>query len=101
VTPRPQGGGLERVHKNFSSPYLHFVRCGVPYCSAVRDLRRVPPPSLGVSSLDLGRLLASGPFSLIFQCMARKNRGMRLTHFCYASAARPLDEDAAHSAAAR
>src|SRR5947208_16566011 len=47
----------------FSPPGpLHFVRCGVSCCSAVRDLRRLPPPSLGVSSLDLGRLLASGPF---------------------------------------
>ena len=44
-----------------SSPLL-FVRRSVPYCGAVA--LRVPLPSFGVSSLDLGRLLhAGGPFS--------------------------------------
>ena len=38
--------------------HLHFVRCGVSYCGAVA----IPPPSLGVSSLDLGRSATGGPF---------------------------------------
>jgi hypothetical protein len=43
---------------------LHFVRRGVNYCNAVV----IPLPSLGVSSLDLGRLLyASGPFFALVQ----------------------------------
>src|SRR5207245_11741177 len=35
---------------------LPFVRRGVYCCSAVTRLVAFPPPSLGVSSLDLGRL---------------------------------------------
>jgi hypothetical protein len=37
---------------------LHFVRCGVFYRNAVA----IPLPSLGVSSLDLGRLHCERPF---------------------------------------
>jgi hypothetical protein len=36
----------------FAKPFLIFVRRGVDYCDAVA----IPLPSLGVSSLDLGRL---------------------------------------------
>jgi hypothetical protein len=44
---------------DFSNALLIFVRRGVGYCNAVA----IPLPSLGVSSLDLGRLPpASGPF---------------------------------------
>src|SRR3954454_16531241 len=65
----------------FSPPApLHFVRCGVSCCSAVRDLRRLPPPSLGVSSLDLGRLLASGPFSCRFAKCLSDGQAQRCLH---------------------
>src|SRR5579862_8512951 len=47
---------------------LRFVRRGVSYCSAVaRGFLALPSPSLGVSSLDLGRSRkVSGPFLLAF-----------------------------------
>ena len=47
---------------------LRFVRRGVSYCSAVaRGFLALPSPSLGVSSLDLGRSRkVSGPFLLRF-----------------------------------
>src|SRR5271154_352254 len=46
--------------------HLRFVRRGVSYCSAVaRGFLALPSPSLGVSSLDLGRSRkVSGPFLL-------------------------------------
>src|SRR4051795_9425362 len=69
---------------------LILVRCDVRYCSAVRDLRRLPPPSLGVSSLDLGRLLASGPFSCPFaECLSDgKLRDASMEGSAYSAAAR-------------
>src|SRR5580704_5942193 len=47
---------------------LRFVRRGVSYCSAVAGgFLALPSPSLGVSSLDLGRSRkVSGPFLLAF-----------------------------------
>src|SRR5580700_10934198 len=47
---------------------LRFVRRGVSYCSAVAGgFLALPSPSLGVSSLDLGRSRkVSGPFLLVF-----------------------------------
>src|ERR1700688_4758956 len=48
--------------------HLRFVRRGVSYCSAVAGgFLALPSPSLGVSSLDLGRSRkVSGPFLLVF-----------------------------------
>src|SRR5436190_13484831 len=44
---------------------LRFVRCGSILVQRGIGLRPgPPPPSLGVSSLDLGRRLADGPFFL-------------------------------------
>src|SRR5207245_11554584 len=46
---------------------LPFVRRGVYCCSAVTRLVAFPPPSLGVSSLDLGRLHPqAAPFFALF-----------------------------------
>ena len=43
--------------------HLLFVRCGSILVQRGIELRLdSPPPSLGVSSLDLGRRLADGPF---------------------------------------
>src|SRR5579863_6161399 len=52
--------------KGIGQQRLRFVRRGVYCCSAVaRELLPLPSPSLGVSSLDLGRSSnVSGPFSL-------------------------------------
>src|SRR5882757_10711319 len=52
--------GIELCVKawGFGWQALIFVRCGVGYCNAVA----IPLPSLGVSSLDLGRSSVSGPF---------------------------------------
>src|SRR5580692_7863235 len=50
---------------------LRFVRRGVSYCSAVAGgFLALPSPSLGVSSLDLGRSRkVSGPFLLVFDLL--------------------------------
>src|SRR5262245_51139475 len=59
--------GKKRQH------HLPFVRCGVFYCSAVtRFASRLPPPSLGVSSLDLGRLQPRAALFLWFFKDSRK-----------------------------
>src|SRR5437764_1004901 len=70
----PSGHSLLEPVFRIGGP-LHFVRCGVSCCSAVRDLRRLPPPSLGVSSLDLGRLLASGPFFFAISAAGGRSLG--------------------------
>src|SRR5580692_4758047 len=51
--------------------HLRFVRRGVSYCSAVAGgFLALPSPSLGVSSLDLGRSRkVSGPFLLVFDLL--------------------------------
>src|SRR6202050_1770916 len=51
---------------------LRFVRRGVSYCSAVAGgFLALPSPSLGVSSLDLGRSRkVSGPFLFLFSLIA-------------------------------
>ena len=53
---------------------LRFVRRGVSYCSAVaRGFLALPSPSLGVSSLDLGRSRkVSGPFLFALRHLARR-----------------------------
>src|SRR5271154_358402 len=52
--------------------HLRFVRRGVSYCSAVaRGFLALPSPSLGVSSLDLGRSpQVSGPLLFVFSLWA-------------------------------
>ena len=62
----------------FTEPPSCFL-CGAVYIVAARYVICVtyPPPSLGVSSLDLGRLLASGPFSLPFRIDFVGSRDLR------------------------
>jgi len=51
--------------RNKVQQHLRFVRCGSILVQRGIGLRPgSPPPSLGVSSLDLGRRLADGPFFL-------------------------------------
>ena len=66
--------------------HLRFVRRGVSYCSAVAGgFLALPSPSLGVSSLDLGRSRkVSGPFLLLFGLFARR----RFVAGTYSAAAR-------------
>src|SRR5580698_7243132 len=54
--------------RQIGQQHLRFVRRGVSYCSAVAGgFLALPSPSLGVSSLDLGRSRkVSGPFLLVF-----------------------------------
>ena len=52
-----------RVHPDLQIMQLSFVRCTFNYCGAVDGRRvRLPQPSLGVSSLDLGRSVSDGLF---------------------------------------
>src|SRR5262249_32112897 len=55
-TPRQARRGIGRASFREGRPPLCFVRRGVYCCSAVTRPVAFPPPSLGVSSLDLGRL---------------------------------------------
>jgi hypothetical protein len=48
---------------------LRFVRRDAILLQRGNELRSFPPPSLGVSSLDLGRLLCKRPFFLVFSAI--------------------------------
>ena len=68
---------------------LRFVRRGVSYCSAVAGgFLALPSPSLGVSSLDLGRSRkVSGPFLLVLSFRLRLLARRRFVAGIYSAAA--------------
>src|SRR5262245_18942491 len=90
----------EKVQRSLLFP-LRFVRCGVCCCGAVAIA--LPPPSLGVSSLDLGRL---HPQAALFSVLDRSSRDSARavdgvwTRFGLDSTTAAKRQDA-HSAAAR
>jgi hypothetical protein len=52
-----RGAALHKTH-------LFVMRCTFNFCGAICELPLASQPSLGVSSLDLGRSVTSGPFLL-------------------------------------
>jgi hypothetical protein len=66
--PAQIAGEIQQISEELGQQHLRFVRRGVYCCSAVAGgSLALPSPSLGVSSLDLGRSSnVSGPFSLLY-----------------------------------
>jgi hypothetical protein len=61
--PAQFAGKVGEIAGGIGQQGLRFVRRGVCCCSAVaRGFLALPPPSLGVSSLDLGRSPCERPF---------------------------------------